>query len=114
MRIFLLKLRNVRKNKVLAGLHAGNSKPNWFEEVEHLKPEIAPKVSVGVFGLEATFTFICLVADLAVKSTLVNMFQHNGYFGCHVSKKLGRTFAKTHAYYPFSDTGEIRSSEKTN
>ena len=38
------------------------------------------------------------------------MLKFNGYFGCHFCTAEGLTIGKTHAYYPFHQSGQIRES----
>ena len=39
---------------------------------------------------------------------MLNMYQFNGYYGCHYCTAQGKTIGKTHAYYPYAQDNELR------
>ena len=54
-----------------------------------------------------------LISDLGAKNHMLNMFKFNGFYGCHFCETKVKTIEKTHAYYPFIETGRVRESHLT-
>ena len=104
-------LRMSRKNIVLAALIVCHGIPNWEDIVPHLRAEVLCPFELHLSEtvmLRVSFKFNLLVSDLGAKSHLLNMFKFNGFFGCHYCTAEGQTLGRTHAYYPFSQQGQIR------
>ena len=79
-------LRMARKNIVLAALFVGSQAPDWTTIVPHLRAELVSNVEVVVHGdyrLSVRLNCISIVADMCAKAHVLNMFQFNGFFGCH-------------------------------
>ena len=98
-------LRNSKKNIALAALFVGKGKPNWKEIVRILKQELKRVVTVTMpsskkFFLK--FNVVLIVADLIAKPQLLNMYQHNGYYGCQYCTHPSVTYGSSHSYYPLS------------
>ena len=107
-------LRMARKNIVLAALFVGSQAPDWTTIVPHLRAELVSNAEVIVHGdyrLSVWLNCISIVTDMCAKEHVLNMFQFNGFFGCHYCDVEGVTLCRTHAYYPFSQKGAIRDSE---
>ena len=104
------RLRMSRDNIVLAALYVGGGYPNWKEIAPELKGELLSGVEISGNGqfFRAFFKIKLLISDLGAKSHMLNMIKFNGYFGCHFCTAEGKTIGKTHAYYPFEQSGQIR------
>ena len=105
------KLRMARKNVVLAGLYVGSKHPNWHRVVPFLRSEILSPIKLDgdrTHSISVNFEIKVIVSDLCANSHLLNMFQFNGFFGCHYCTVEGKTIGKSHAYYPFQQEGNIR------
>ena len=108
------KLRMARKNIILAALFVGSGHPDWEKLVPALRAELLSPVELekdSSVTLTVHFVIKLLVSDLCAKSHVLNMFQFNGFFGCHYCTAEGHTIGKTHAYYPFNQTGQIREPQ---
>ena len=105
------KLRMARKNIVLAALHAGGSHPHWEQVVPHIKAELVSAIEIELnenVRHRASFKIRLLISDLVAKSHMLNMYQFNGYYGCHYCTAQGKTIGRTHAYYPYAQENELR------
>ena len=83
----------------------------WNEIVVPLKGETISHVEVkdkNMRTYRVFFKFKLLVSDLGAKNHILNMFKFNGYFGCHYCTVMGKTIGRTHSYFPFNQTGQIR------
>ena len=106
-------LRMSRKNIALAALFVGSSKPPWGEIIPKIEKELSKTITVEYFAVlfDVRFEVIGIVADLIAKCSLLNMIQHNGFFGCNYCTIEGVTINRTHSYYPFDQSFEIRKPE---
>ena len=88
----------------------GFTHPNWSELVPSLRAEILSGINLIHKGVSfrAFFKVKLLVADLGAKAHMLNMFNFNGFYGCHYCTAPGNTIGKTHAYYPFQQQGKVR------
>ena len=105
------KLRMARKNIVLAALYAGGSHPHWKQVVPHIKAELISAIEIELnekVRLRASFKIRLLISDLVAKGHMLNMYQFNGYYGCHYCTAQGKTIGRTHAYYPYAQENEVR------
>ena len=98
-------LRMSKKNIALAALFVGRGKPIWSELLPQLKTEIQRSVVVqmpngSLYFLK--FNVVLIVADLIAKPSLLNMYQHNGYYGCQYCDHPGVSYGSTHCYYPLN------------
>ena len=102
--------RMSRQNIVLAVLYVGNKTPPWNELVPHLRSQLLEAIEVRQNDNRylASFSVKLLVSDLGCKSHMLNMFKFNGYYGCHYCTAQGTTIGKTHSYYPFQQSGQVR------
>ena len=104
------KLRMSERNIAMAALYVGKGKPEWTKIVPVLQTELRRQITVtsheAVYNVK--FDVIAIVADLIAKCNLLNMFQHNGYFGCNYCTIEGVTINRTHAYYPFYQDFQVR------
>ena len=102
-----------RKNIALAALFVGSSKPLWGEIIPKIEKELSKTITVEYFAVlfDVRFEVIGIVADLIAKCSLLNMIQHNGFFGCNYCTIEGVTINRTHSYYPFDQSFEIRKPE---
>ena len=110
-------LRMSRKNIILACLFVGSGAPNWHEIVPRLRAELITPIETDSPDFPrktVVFKVRLLVADMCAKTHLLNMMQFNGFFGCHFCTAEGKTIGKTHAYYPFQQSGSIREPELNN
>ena len=96
-----------QKNIVLAGLCVGHVQHNWNEIVVHLKGETISHKNMRTYCV-FVFKIKFLVSDLGAKNHMLNIFKFNGYFGCHYCTVMGKTIGRTHFYYPFNQTCQIR------
>ena len=111
------KLRMARKNIALAALFVGGKVPDWKEIVPHLRHELTSQFDLSGnsdTNLKVSYNARLLVCDLGAKSHVLNMFKFNGFYGCHYCTTVGRTIGRTHAYYPYNQTGDIRESSLNN
>ena len=96
-------LRVSKKNIALGALWVGEGKPDWKLVTTHLEQELKRIVAVN-FPSEKTvflkFTVSFIVCDLIAKPSVLNMFQHNGFYGCNFCDHPGVTIDGSHAYYP--------------
>ena len=100
-----------RKNIVLAALHAGGSHPHWKQVVPHIKADLVSAIEIELnekVRHRASFKIRLLISDLVAKSHMLNMYQFNGYYGCHYCTAQGKTIGRTHAYYPYAQENELR------
>ena len=107
-------LRMSRKNIILACLFVGNGAPNWNEIVPWLRTELISPIEFDNLNFpraKVIFKVRLLVADMCAKAHVLNMVQFNGCFGCHFCTAEGKTIGKTHAYYPFRQSGDVREPE---
>ena len=98
-------LRMSKKNIALAALFVGRGKPLWSELLPQLKTELQRSVVVqmangSLYFLK--FNVVLIVADLIAKPSLLNMYQHNGYYGCQYCDHPGVSYGSTHCYYPLN------------
>ena len=103
-----------RKNIIPACLFVGNGAPNWNEIVPRLRAELISPIEFDnlIFPTaKVSFKVRLLVADMCAKAHVLNMIQFNGYFGCHFCTAEGKTIGKSHAYYPFGQSGDVREPE---
>ena len=110
------KLRMARKNFVLAALFVGETVPNWTQIVPHLRSEIFSGIDLSIdeqTNYKLSFKMRLLISDLGAKNHMLNMFKFNGFYGRHFCETKGKTVGKTHAYYPFIETGRVRESHLT-
>ena len=108
------KLRMSRNNIILAALYVGAETPNWVDIVPHLRAELVSDIEVldsDNLEITAKLKTVLLVSDLVAKPHILNMFQFNGYFGCHYCFAEGTTIGRTHSYYPHNQQAEIREPE---
>ena len=95
-------LRVSKKNIALGALWVGEGKPDWKLVTTHLEQELKRIVAVN-FPSEKTvflkFTVSFIVCDLIAKPSVLNMFQHNGFYGCNFCDHPGVTIDGSHAYY---------------
>ena len=108
------KLRMSRNNIILAALYVGAETPNWDDIVPHLRAELVSDIEIlDSDNLEITVKLktVLLVSDLVAKPHILNMFQFNGYYGCHYCFAEGTTIGRTHSYYPHNQQAEIREPE---
>ena len=103
-------LRMSEKNIALAALYVGKGKPSWGQIVPLLRTELQRQITVTSYEEEylVKFEVVSIVADLIAKCSLLNMFQHNGYFGCNYCTIEGVTINRTHSYYPFNQDFQVR------
>ena len=104
-------LRMSRKNIVLAALFAGSKYPSWKMMVPLIKGQLISGVEISQktgHPFRAYFKVRILVSDLCAKSHMLNMFKFNGYYGCNFCTAEGATIGRTHAYYPFEQSGQLR------
>ena len=107
------RIRMARKNIVLAALYVGNRHPDWKDLVPELKNEILMGIEIEfaeqvMYIVE--FKVRLLISDLGAKSHMLNMFNFNGFYGCHFCNVPGKTIGRTHAYYPYIEQGELRET----
>ena len=108
-------LRMARKNIVLAALFKGKTKPCWDVIVPHLEDELL--LTVEIFGpsqtdcFEICFKVVFIVSDLIAKCQILNMYQHNGFYGCTFCTAAGVTIGRSHCYYPFEQEYTLRTPE---
>ena len=110
-------LRMSRKNIIPGCLFVGNSAPNWNESVTRLRAELISPIDFDHLNFpraKVIFKVRLLVADMCAKAHVLNMIQFNGYFGCHFCTAEGKAIGKTHAYYPFRQSGDVREPELNN
>ena len=108
------KLRMSQKNIVLAALHTGNGKPNWEKIVPHIESELQSSIEIETYmghSFDVSFKVVFIVADLIAKCHVLNMYQHNGYYGCNYCTAIGKTIGRSHCYYPKSQSFTIRTPE---
>ena len=60
------------------------------------------------------FRVLMIVADSIARPHILNMYQHNGFYGCTYCTALGVTIERHHGYYPHDLEFEIRDSELTD
>ena len=76
----------IRNNITLAALYVGAETPTWDEIVPHQRAELVSDIEVldsDNLEITAKLKTVLLVSDLVAKPHILNMFQVNGYFGCH-------------------------------
>ena len=106
-----------RKNIFLACPFVGSGAPNWHEIVPRLRAELITPIEIDNPDFPrktVVFKVLLLVADMCAKAHVLKMMQFNGFFGCHFCTAEGKTNGKTHAYYPFQQSGSIREPELKN
>ena len=104
-------LRMSRKNIVLAALFAGSKYPSWKMMVPLIKGQLISGVEISQktgHPFRAYFKVRILESDLCAKSHMLNVFKFNGYYGCNFCTAEGATIGRTHAYYPFEQSGQLR------
>ena len=110
-------LRMSRKNIVLASLFVGSSHREWKELVPHIKGQLLSPVTLwpgNINLIRAHFKVRLIVSDLCAKCHILNMMKFNGYYGCHFCTAKGVTIGKTHAYYPYHKSGQMRDASINN
>ena len=111
------KLRMARKNIALAALFVGGKVPDWSKIVPELRNELKSPFDLSGScdeNLQILYHVRLLVCDLGAKSHVLNMFKFNGFYGCHYCTTIGKTIGKTHAYYPYGQSGDIREPSLNN
>ena len=106
-----------RKNIVLASLFVGSSHPEWKELVLHIKMQLLSPVTLwpgNINPIRAHFKVRLIVSDLCAKCLILNMMKFNGYYGCHFCTAEGISIGKTHAYYPYHKSGQLRDASINN
>ena len=106
-------LKFAAANITLAGLFVGPCKPPWEKIVPLLSAELQKTQSIlfGTRSISVKFKVVILVCDLVAKANVLNMYQHNGWYGCNYCTAYGVTLDKKHCYYPYKQSFEIRSQE---
>ena len=64
--------------------------------------------------IRAHFKVRLIVSDLCAKCHILNMMKFNGYHGCHFCTAEGVTIGKTHAYYRYHKSGQLRDASINN
>ena len=111
------KIRMSQRNIVLAALHRGNgklNKPNWEKIVPHIEAELQSSIQIeSLTGqiFDVSFKVIFIVTDLMAKWHVLNMYQHNGYYGCNYCTIVGKTIGRSHCYYPIAQGFTLRTPE---
>ena len=79
--------------------------------VPHIKAELVSAIEIEMnekVRQRASFKIRLLISDLVAKSHMLNMYQFNGYYGCHYCTAQGKTIGRTHAYHPYAQENELR------
>ena len=110
------KLRMAKKNIALAGLFLGKGKPMWHKILAKLKEECDREVVVSLPNETEKFLklrVVLIVADLMAKPDILNMYHHNGFYGCTYCTHPGFTIGRSHCYYPtkIKAKGVVRNLE---
>ena len=110
------KIRMMQRNIILAGLYSGETKPPWEAIVSELQKNLASLVEImsSDGSKKVQFRVLMIVADSIARPHILNMYQHNGFYGCTYCTALGVTFERHHGYYPHDLEFEIRNSELTD
>ena len=108
-------LRMMRENIVLCGLFAGRSKPPWHSIVPELIKQLSMEHHIDIFSRNVILKFqvILMAADSIAKPHLLNMYQHNGFYGCNYCTALGISIDRHHGYYPHDTPFTIRNPDVT-
>ena len=96
-------LRMSKKNIALAALWIGRGRPSWGQIVPYLNRELAKVEAVELPNGKCIFLKFkvhLLVADMIAKPAALNMYQHNGFYGCMYCTHPGFTIESSHCYYP--------------
>ena len=110
-------LRMSQKNIILACLFVGSGAPNWNDIVTRLRAELITPIEINSPDFPRktiVFKVRLLVADMCCEAHVLNMMDFNGFFGSHFCTAEGKTIGKTHAYYPFQQSGSIWEPELIN
>ena len=106
----ILLLRGFSSNANLSDANTLKLHASWGQIVPLLRTELQRQITVTSYAEEyhVKFEVVSIVADLIAKCSLLNMFQHNGYFGCNYCTIEGVTINRTHSYYPFNQDFQVR------
>ena len=61
--------------------------------------------------VDISFKVIFIVADLTAIYHVLNIYQHNGYYGCIYCTAIGKKIGQCHCYYPKCRSFPIRTPE---
>ena len=84
----------------------------WFHYSAFTQELEQPQIlELGSRLIRLSFKVIMIVCDLIGKASVLNMYENNGFFGCHYCTAKVVPLDRKHCYYPFRSHFEKRSRE---